>query len=769
MTINSLRYLCVAALRPMRRDGLKRMRCLIAVLLALALSPSLAWAQLRSQVVASGLTHPLEFVQDPSNPAVQYIVEQEGRIRVLSGDVLQPTDFLNLTGGIAIGGEQGLLGLAFPPDYGASRRFYVFFTNLAGDLVVSRFRRSAGNPLVADAGSRLDLTWSTGQPWIAHPTHANHNGGHLAFGPDGYLYVAVGDGGGGGDLPNNAQNLNSLLGKLLRIDVSVDNGISGVPGNNPFIGRGRPEIWDVGLRNPWKFSFDAVTGAILIADVGQNAWEEINYEPAGAGGRNFGWSLREGAHDFDPGKTPAFLPLDEPIFEYGRGDGQSISGGFVYRGAALGPSFVGRYFFADFITGRVWSIALVPGPGGIVASDLREHTSELAPIGNVSAFGQDASGELYVVSWSRGEIRRISGAAPILTIDSVVAQPGSVEIAGWAIDRRAATGSGIDTVHVYAFAGLSSPTPPAPVFLGAFNAPFQLRADVGNVYGSQFAFSGFRLTSTQFVPPGPVLIAAYGRSVVTGQFEVVGTRLTTFATHVAFFQDQTPAGSILLPATYSGWAIDRSVATAPPAYGTGISEVLVDVFSATTGQHLQVNTAAYGISRPDVGAIFGARFQNSGFSATLHDLAPGSYRLRIRYRLTSNGAELTFDGSSFTVLPGPMLSIGVPGNGSTVSPTFLVGGWALDLRPGTDTGVDAVHVWAYRNPGSGTPPVFLGAAQRGIFRPDVAAAFGARFANAGFSLVAGPVASGTYDVVVFARSSVTMAFDIFRVVRITVP
>ncbi len=753
----------------MRRQRRRRNQIHV-LLLALVLSPTFASAQLRSQVVVSGLTRPLEFVQDPSNPAVQYIVQQEGRIRVLSNGALQTTDFLNLTGDITTGGEQGLLGLAFPPDYSESGRFYIFFTNLAGDLVVSRFMRS-GNPLVANPGSRLDLRWSTGLRWISHPTNDNHNGGHLAFGPDGYLYVAVGDGGGGSDTPNNAQNLDSLLGKLLRIDVSVDNGDAGVPANNPFIGVGRPEIWDVGLRNPWKFSFDAATGAILIADVGQNLWEEINYEPAATGGRNYGWSLREGGHDFTPGKTPAFLPLEEPIFEYDHAAGRSISGGFVYRGGALGPSFVGRYFFADFITARVWSIALTPnGAGGIVGTDLRDHTADLGAIGNVSAFGQDAAGELYVVSLSRGEILRITPGAPLLTIDSVVAQPGSLEIAGWAIDRRATTGSGIDTVHIYAFAGLSSPAPPPPVFLGALNAPFQQRDDVGRVFGAQFTFSGFRVTSTQFFVPGPVLIAAYGRSVVTGQFEIVATRLTTLdITQVAFFQDQTPTGSLRLPATYSGWAIDRSVATAPAAYGTGISEVLVDVFSATTGQHLQVNRAAYGMSRPDVAGIFGARFQNSGFSATIHDLGPGSYWLRLRYRLTSNGLEQSFTGSSFTVLPGPMLSIGVPTTGATVSSTFLIGGWALDLRPGSGTGVDAVHVWAYRNPGSGTPPVFWGAAQLGVSRPDVGAAFGARFTNSGFNLVVGPVAPGTYDLVVFARSSVTLAFEIFRIARVTVP
>jgi len=723
--------------------------------------------------VASGLTHPVEFVQDPSNAAIQYVVEQEGRIRVLNNGALQGTDFLNLTGGIAIGGEQGLLGLAFPTNYGASGRFYVFFTNGAGNLVVSRFRRSTGNPLVADAGSRLDLMWSTNQRWIDHPVNANHNGGHLAFGPDGYLYVAVGDGGGGGDPSNNAQNLDSLLGKLLRIDVSVvdaDTRGFAVPPTNPFIGRGRPEIWDVGLRNPWKFSFDSATGALLIADVGQNLFEEIDYEPAGSGGRNYGWSLREGFHAFDPGKSAAFLPLAEPIHEYGRDSGHSVTGGFVSRGPALGPAYAGRYFFADFVTARVWSIALTPnGLGGVTAADLRDHTADVGAIGNISSFGVDAAGDVYVLSHSLGRVYRLSASGPILTLDSVTAQPGAVDIAGWAIDRRAASGSGIDTVHVYAFAGLSSASPPPPVFLGAFNAPFESRPDVAAVYGAQFVASGFHIRSSQFFVPGPVLIAVYGRSVVSGQFEVVATRLTTLdTTRVAFFQDQTPTGTLRMPAVYSGWAIDMAVASAPPQYGTGISDIFLDVLSAPGGQIVQMVPVAYGFSRPDVAAAFGARFQNSGFSATLRDLAPGGYQLRVRYRVIASGQERSFSGSSFTVVAGPLLAVGVPSPGAQVTGRFLIGGWTIDRAAASGTGMNAVHVWAYPNPGSGAPPIFLGAAQMGVARPDVAALFGSQFLNAGFNLVAGPVSPGTYDVVVFARAAATMTFDTYSVVRVIV-
>lgn len=376
--------------------------------------------ELRSEVYASGFAAPVEFVQDPTDPAVQFIVEQGGRIRaVRSGTVLAP-DFLNLSSAIASGGERGLLGMAFAPDYAASGRFFVNFTNTSGHTVIARFRRSA-DPVVADPGSRLDLRWgSTQQPFIVQP-FSNHNGGHLAFGPDGYLYVGLGDGGSGNDPGHRAQTPGTLLGKMLRIDVNVpDSHPTGytVPADNPFVTGALgalPEIWSFGLRNPWRYSFDSATGALLIADVGQNAWEEINYEPAGRGGRNYGWRNREGAHDNVTTLPPAFLPLTGPIHEYDHSLGSSISGGHVYRGGALGAAYVGRYFFGDFIRSRVWSIGVTIGANGEATASARiEHTAELGGTGglaNVAAFGVDAAGELYVVSYARGVILKIVSAS----------------------------------------------------------------------------------------------------------------------------------------------------------------------------------------------------------------------------------------------------------------------------------------------------------------------------------------------------------------------
>ena len=379
---------------------------------------------LRTVVYASGFSFPVAFVQDPTNRAVQFVVQKGGRIRVVQNGAALAADFLDLTTAISSGGEQGLLGLAFAPDYATSGRFFVNFTNTAGHTVVARFKRSAANPLIANASSRFDLRWggAGNPPYIVQP-FANHNGGHLAFGPDGFLYVGLGDGGSGGDPLNMAQDPSQLLGKMLRVDVNVpDSDPIGyrVPSDNPFVGNTatRPEIWDFGLRNPWRYSFDdpdrGGTGALIIGDVGQGAWEEVDYEPANRGGRNYGWRRREGAHNYDTTLPPAFLPLIDPIHEYDRAAGQSITGGYVYRGCGLGPAYQGRYFFADFIQGRVWSIGLAidQSTGEAQKTNLIEHTAELggsAMLGNVSAFGLDAAGELYVVNFAAGKIVKVLG------------------------------------------------------------------------------------------------------------------------------------------------------------------------------------------------------------------------------------------------------------------------------------------------------------------------------------------------------------------------
>ena len=400
----------------------------VAVLVAWSAAADLH-AQLRLRAQASGFVNPIAFVQDPADRAVQFVVQQDGHIRVVRGTTVLGPDFLDLSAAIVSGGEQGLLGLAFAPDTLTSGRFFVDFTNRAGDTVVARFRRP-NNGVTADPATRFDLRWggAGGPAFIAQP-FANHNGGHLAFGPDGFLYIGLGDGGSGDDPDHRAQNPLEFLGKMLRIDVGVaDAHPSGyqVPPGNPFVGgvpvAARPEIWAFGLRNPWRYNFDdparGGTGALVIGDVGQNRFEEIDYEPASRGGRNYGWRNREGLHDNVTSRPPAYLPLVDPIHEYDHATGQSITGGFVYRGTALPANFRGRYFFADYVQGRVWSLGLtIDGGGEAHAADLVEHTAELrasAPFGSVSSFGVDPAGELYIVSYTLGRVFKILGppAAP---------------------------------------------------------------------------------------------------------------------------------------------------------------------------------------------------------------------------------------------------------------------------------------------------------------------------------------------------------------------
>jgi glucose/arabinose dehydrogenase len=386
-----------------------------------------AQSTLSGRVYASGFSAPVAFIQDSTNNSRQFVVEQGGRIRVVENGTVLPGDFLNLSGSILCCGERGLLGMVLSPDYATSGRFHVNFTDGAGNTVIARFLRSATNPAVANGSSRFDLQWPSGLKYIPQP-YSNHNAGNLAFGPDGYLYIGLGDGGSGNDPENRAQNPAELLGKMLRIDVNVPaNHATGylVPATNPFVNAGpagvQKEIWSFGLRNPWRYSFDMPSrggnGALIIADVGQGAWEEVDYEPAGRAGRNYGWRYREGAHLNVTMPAPVYNPpggLTDPIWEYGRSVGQSITGGFVYRGSSLPSNFRGRYFFADYVQGRVWSMGLSINPttGDATALTPTDHTAELGGsgvLGNISSFGIDAAGELYVVNHTGGTIVRILG------------------------------------------------------------------------------------------------------------------------------------------------------------------------------------------------------------------------------------------------------------------------------------------------------------------------------------------------------------------------
>jgi glucose/arabinose dehydrogenase len=734
-----------------------------------------AWGQIRTDLYVSGLNAPLAFVQDPSDRDVQYIVEQGGRIRVVRDGSLEATDFLNITSAVSSGGERGLLGLAFPPDYAASGRFYVNFTNAAaGNTVIARFRRSAGNPLVADPATRFDLRWPDGNRYITQP-FSNHNGGTLAFGPDGYLYIGLGDGGSGNDPDHRAQDPTTLLGKMLRVNVNVaDSDAEGydVPPDNPFVDSNPiaalHEIWAFGLRNPWKFSFDhparGGTGALIIGDVGQSSWEEIDYEPSGQGGRNYGWRNREGAHDNVVTRSPAYTPLVDPIWEYDHSVGNSITGGFVYRGALLGAAFRGRYFYAD-IVGRVWSLALTidPATGEAVASDQVEHTSALggaAALGLVSSFGVDADGELYVVNLTGGTVLKVSASGPLMHIDSPTAgtfrQPFNVT--GWAIDPGAVSGSGVDAVHVWAFPAGGG----AAVFVGEA-AYGRSRPDVGAAFGSRFTNSGFDLV-VRGVRPGVYQLIAYARSTVTGTFNAARAVAVTINGYPQMALDTPRHGErVLAPFSIEGWALDWAAATGP---GVDAVHVWAVPLGPPRLPAVFLGEASYGVARPDVGAGFGPAFTNSGFNFVVRGLRPGQYQLAVYAHSAVSGVFDNVSTITVDVRSSVQMFVDIPTAGSVLTRPFQVSGWALDQSAVSDTGVDAIHIWAF--PTTGRAPVFVGAAAYGGSRPDVGAAFGTQFTNSAFNVSVSGLSPGVYDLVVYARSSVTGSFSDARVVRVTV-
>lgn len=396
----------------------------------LLLPALLAQAPLALEVVATGLQRPL-LVTAPANDLDRvFVVEQVGRIRIVEDGVLLPTPFLDLvgTGLVQAGGEAGLLGLAFHPNYAQNGVFCTYRTAPGLIATVDRFTVSATDPNVADFASRSTLL-------TQQMIYGNHNGGSVLFGPDGYLYISLGDGGSTGppwvqDPFNSGQDGQTLRAKMLRIDI--DNPQPplpyGIPASNPFVGSAQflPEIWAYGLRNPWRCSFDRLTGDLYIADVGGN-WEEVDFEPAGSpGGRNYGWSCMVGNHCnnipvctcFGAGLTPA-------LHEYNPVGSQAVIGGHVYRGCAI-PDLRGSYLFADYITRQIWSLQ----HNGTAVTQLTERTSELVPpaphiLSGPTAFGEDGRGELYLCNLT-GEVYRIVPTTPQL----VGVQPYGVGTSG---------------------------------------------------------------------------------------------------------------------------------------------------------------------------------------------------------------------------------------------------------------------------------------------------------------------------------------------------
>lgn len=375
--------------------------------------PSVA---IHGQVIVSGLSGPMLYIAAPGDPTKAYVIERDGRVKLILNDVLQPTDVLDITGTVDTSGECGLLGIAFDPQYASNKFVYLHYN--AGSPIETRIVRYTMN-----AGGTL-----LGSPQqifaFQQTSETNHKGGAINFGADGFLYVMTGDGGGQNDPNNFAQSGNSFLGKILRIDPSTDdfpgdpNQNYGIPLSNPWVGviGVKPEIWGFGLRNPFRWSVDPVTGGLLIADVGQGAFEEINFEPAGQGMRNYGWNMREGLHD-SGNSGPAFSsPFKDPFLEFDHAYGRSVIGGFVYRGSALDPSLQGRYFFGDYITARIGSVPFTLNSGEAnptSSNSIQTHSDSInvslganAISGPVS-ITPDANGEIIVCDLNQGKLIRL--------------------------------------------------------------------------------------------------------------------------------------------------------------------------------------------------------------------------------------------------------------------------------------------------------------------------------------------------------------------------
>ena len=387
----------------------------ITTILGLAGAAS-AQVDVTTEVFLTGLNEPTALVHAPGDFGRVFITEKRGVIRVVRDGEVLPEPFLNIDPLISSFGERGLLGLAFSPEYDSDGWFFVHYTNNSGDTTIARYSVSDTNPDVADPDS-AQIILTEDQPFT------NHNGGWIDFGPnDDYLYISLGDGGSGGDPDGYGQRLNTLLGKILRIDVlgPAAPGLEyGIPADNPFVGTGNmEEIWAYGLRNAWRNDFDPVTGDLYIADVGQGAREEVNYQPADSfGGENYGWKCREGDICFSVAMPcpdacdPS--PFVEPVvwYDHGPTGGCSITGGQIYRGCAV-DGLAGTYFYADYCTNRVWSIRVIDG----AVTEFTNRTSQFGGIANIISFGRDAYNETYVLSQG-GTIRKIMPVGGIVDCD----------------------------------------------------------------------------------------------------------------------------------------------------------------------------------------------------------------------------------------------------------------------------------------------------------------------------------------------------------------
>jgi glucose/arabinose dehydrogenase len=527
----------------------------------------LPWPRIALERVASGFSNPVHITHANDGSARLFVVEQRGVVRILKDGAILSPPFLDISPRVSCCGERGLLSIAFPPGRGPKSEFYADYTDVNGDTVVSRFSVSV-DPNTADASSE-QLLLRIVQPF------PNHNGGQLAFGPDGFLYVGMGDGGSAGDPNNNAQDRTSLLGKILRIDVVGKAGYA-IPPTNPYYGlsSARNEIWAWGLRNPWRFSFDRKTGTLFIADVGQGAWEEVDVQPAdSAGGENYGWRLTEGNHCYAPATGCPTAGITFPVAEYSHAGGNcSITGGFAYRGRDF-EGLTGIYFYGDYCSGRVW---------GLRRSDTAWDDIELLRPGfAISTFGEDEAGEIYVADYGGGVLHRLTDAdgttavrlVPVVV--DVVGRTGARFVSELTLGNRGTTDASVDLTFTAATSlgtpgsGTVTETIPAGRQLVFADALEYLRGKgLGAAAGSRggtlrLVFRGissgdaaFASVRTQAVLPGGRAGLAYpallpGETVETGA-SLFGLREdAAFRSNLALLNAADPAGktNVLLQVT----------------------------------------------------------------------------------------------------------------------------------------------------------------------------------------------------------------------------
>jgi glucose/arabinose dehydrogenase len=709
----------------------------VVTLLSLALVPAgpAAAAILPAgfiETVVPGLTSPTAMALAPDGRV--FIAEQGGAVRIVKAGVLLPAAFLTLT--VDSAGERGLIGIALDPAFDSNGFVYVHYTvpgagGAAPFNRVSRFTAS-GDTVVPGSGIVIvDLDPLS--------TATNHNGGAIHFGPDDKLYIGVGDNATG----SNAQTLANRKGKVLRLNRD-----GSIPTDNPFFasatGANRA-IWVLGLRNPFTLAFEAGTTRMFINDVGQSAWEEIDQGVAGA---NYGWPATEGVTT-----NPAYR---SPIYAYGHGTGPTLGcaiagGAFGRAGPSFPSSYAGDYFFAD-LCGRWINRRTTAGAVSTFASGIPGPVDLLtAPDGALYYLARGSGG-------ATGILGRITGP-PTVPAGAIDATPTTITqpltVTGWAIDQSAATGTGVDGIQVWAYPNPGSGTP--AVFVAA--ATYGLaRSDVATRFGSRFGPSGYSFV-LRGLGPGTYLLVVFARSTVTGNYASV-SRTVQLRTSPAMAIDIPIANaSVRQPFVVAGWAIDRA------AVDTGVDAIEVRAAPTGGGASVVIGAATYGIARPDVGAAFGSQFTSSGYQMLVRGLPPGSWQITVSARSTLTGTYTQSRTVTVRVLPSAWIIVDTPTPGSVTS-GFVVAGWAIDASAASGTGVDAVHLWAY--PEAGGAPVFVGANTAWVARPDVGAIFGSAFTPSGYQIVTMPLASGAWNLVVFARSTFTGTFSLSAVVPVTV-